>query len=110
MQFNLEVLSRKLLSMSSAKTAFTIDVAEWCVALLTSSHSKHLELKEQVVRLKIRGSYFRFDVPQGMSGIGLEDWEKVPDIIALTESYMIYGMRYEKEAVAMRLLNPNVAS
>ena len=40
-------LAQRLLSMSSPKTAFNIDVAKWCVALLTSSHNKHLYLKER---------------------------------------------------------------
>jgi len=102
--------AQKLLSMSSAKTTFNINVAKWCVSLLTSSHSKHLQLKEQAMRLNIHGNYFRFDVPQGMSMIGLEDWEKLQDMIALTESYMNYGIRDEKESVAQRLLNPNIAS
>lgn len=101
--------SRKLLSMSSPKTAFNINVAKWCVALLTSSHSKHLQLKERAKRLNIRGNYFRFDVPRGISMIGLEDWEKLQDIIALTESYMTYGIRDKKEAVVKRLLNPKIA-
>jgi hypothetical protein len=42
---------------------------------------------EQAKRLNIHGSYFRFDVPQGMSTIGLEDWEKLKDMIALTTQY-----------------------
>ena len=42
--------------------------------------------------------------------IGLEDWEKIPDMIALAESYMSYGISDEKESVAKRLLNPNTTS
>ena len=96
--------------MCSSKTAFNISVAKWCVALLTSSHNKHLYLKQQARILNIHGNYFRFDVPQGMSTIGLEDWEKLQDMIALTTSYMTYGIQDEKEDVAQRLLNPNIAS
>ena len=103
-------LARKLLSIASTSTAFNIDVAEWCVALLTSSHSKHLQLKKQARRLNINGNYFRFDVPQGMSIIGLGDWEKLPDMIALTEPYMTYDKSEEKDSVAKLLLNPNIAS
>ena len=102
--------ARTLLSISSAKAAFSIDVAEWCVALLTSSHSKHLQLKKQAKRFGINETYFRFDVPQGMSKIGLVDWEKLSDMIALTEPYMMYDKFEEKDSVAKRLLNPNVAS
>jgi hypothetical protein len=102
--------ARKLLSMASTGTSFNINVAEWCIALLTSSHSKHLQLMEQAKRLNIYGSYFRFDVPQGMSTIGLEDWEKLKDMIALTTQYMTYGIQDKKESVVKRLLYPNVAS
>jgi predicted acylesterase/phospholipase RssA len=102
--------ARSLLSVSSARTAFDIDVAEWCIALLTSSHSKHLHLKKQAGRLGIHETYFRFDVPQGMSKIGLDDWEKLRDMIALTERYTTYDKWEEKELVAKRLLNPGSAS
>lgn len=102
--------ARKLLSMASAKTAFNINVAEWCIDLLTSGHSKHLQLKAQAKRLNIYGNYFRFNVPQGMSTIGLEDWEQLKDMIALTTSYMTYGIQDEKESVVKRLLDPTTAS
>jgi predicted acylesterase/phospholipase RssA len=102
--------ARKLLSMASTSTSFNINVAEWCVDLLTSSHSKHLQLMEQAKRLNIHGSYFRFDVPQGMSTIGLEDWGKLKDMIALTTQYMTYGIQDKKESVVKRLLYPNIAS
>jgi Patatin-like phospholipase len=103
-------LAHTLLSISSAKADFNINVAKWCVALLTSSHSKHLQLKKQAKRLGINEAYFRFDVPQGMSRIGLADWDQLNDMIALTEPYMTYDKLEEKESVAKRLLNPNIAS
>lgn len=103
-------LARKLLSIASTSTSFNINVAEWCVDLLTSSHSKHLQLMEQAKRLNIYGNYFRFDVPQGMSMIGLEDWEKLKDMIALTTQYMTYGIQDKKEYVVKYLLYPNIAS
>jgi hypothetical protein len=102
--------ARKLLSMALTSTSFNISVAEWCVDLLTSSHSKHLQLMQQAKRLNIHGSYFRFDVPQGMSMIGLEDWGKLKDMIALTTQYMTYGIQDKKESVVKRLLYPNTAS
>jgi len=102
--------ARRLISMASSSTSFNINVAEWCVALLTSSHSKHLWLMDQAKRLNIHQSYFRFDVPQGMSTIGLEDWEKSKDMIALTMQYMSYGIQDKKESVVKCLLYPNIAS
>jgi hypothetical protein len=102
--------ARTLLSISSARTAFNIDVAEWCVALLTSCHSKHLQLKNQARRLGIHETYFRFDVPQGMSKIGLDEWEKLPDMIVLTERYMTCDKSEEKESVAKHLLDPTCVS
>lgn len=102
--------ARQLLSVTAAKTAFSLDVAEWCVELITSNHSKHLELKEKSKRLGINESYFRFNVPQGMSEIGLEDWQRIEDIIALTVSYMTFGLGEEKQWVVQRLLKPSMIS
>jgi predicted acylesterase/phospholipase RssA len=102
--------AHNLLSLSSARTAFSVDVAQWCIELLTSNHSTHLQLKQRARKLGIHDTYFRFDVPQGMSKIGLEDWEKVQDMIALTERYMTYDKSAEKDSVARRLLNPTSES
>jgi hypothetical protein len=95
--------------MISSKTVFNIDVAKWCVALLTSSYNKHIEIKKKAARLGIEGNYFRLDVPQGMSKIGLADWDKIKDMIALTDKYMDDNSE-EKVFIAKRLLNPSSAS
>jgi predicted acylesterase/phospholipase RssA len=68
-QLGMDVKSfaHNLLSISSARTAFGVEVAHWCIELLTSNHNKHLQLKQRARKLGIHGTYFRFDVPQGMS-------------------------------------------
>jgi hypothetical protein len=71
---------------------------------------KHLQLRKQANRLGIDGNYFRFDVPQGMSKIGLEEWEKIGDMIALTKDYMDHWDWEAKETAAQRLLDPNITS
>src|SRR5438046_8501121 len=93
------------------KQLLRIEVAEYCVKSLTSCERIHRKLLEHPERLGINGSYFRFNVPQGMFEIGLEEWEKLGDMIALTENYMDYSdVRRCKEAVAQLLLGPQLAS
>lgn len=71
----------------------------------------HRRLAEHPDRLGIDGKYFRLNVPQGISTIGLEEWEKIGDIIALTKNYMAHGdIRNFKETVARFLLEPQLAS
>ena len=46
-----------------------------------------------------------------MSKIGLEEWEKIGDIVSLTEDYMEHpGILGQKKKVAGVLLNPQLAS
>jgi hypothetical protein len=45
-----------------------------------------------------------------MSEIGLEEWEKIGDVIDLTETYMEHGaMKKRRLKVANLLLNPESA-
>jgi predicted acylesterase/phospholipase RssA len=100
---------RALLGTISPSTEFGIEVAEWCLDLLTSSERTNRDLKFRADRLGIQNHYFRFNVPQGMSKIGLEDWKRSNDMIALAKSYMLYDVVTEKETVAKYLLYPNLA-
>lgn len=93
---------QKTLSYFFPSWSFKINVAEWCVRLLTSSHTKHLELLK---KLNVNQNYFRFDVSQGMSNIGLDEWKKLGLLIALTQNYMDNEMLKEKEHLAKLLLN-----
>ena len=46
-----------------------------------------------------------------MSKIGLEEWEKIGDIVSLTEDYMEHpGILGQKKKIAAVLLNPQLAS
>jgi hypothetical protein len=55
--------------------------------------------------------YFRLNVPQGMSTIGLDEWNKVEDIIALTISHMQRPERVKpKLNIAKLLRRPQLAS
>jgi hypothetical protein len=86
-------------------------VAEYCVKCLTSCEIVHRELSENPEKIILEGNYFRLNVPQGMSKIGLAEWEKLEDMIALTDSYMDHGesLRRSRE-IARLLLNPLSAS
>lgn len=103
--------SRSLLQKLAPQASFQLEVAKYCVASLTSCEKIHREISEKFPeRIVPNRNYFRFNVPQGMSKIGLEEWKKVGDIIALTEDYMDHGEILEqKKTVARVLLNPQLA-
>jgi Patatin-like phospholipase len=102
--------SARLLQILAPKASFQLEVAKYCVASLTSCEKTHRDVSSQPPdRIVPHKNYFRFNVPQGMSEIGLEEWKKIGDIIALTESYMDHGeMEEQKLKVANLLLNPQV--
>jgi hypothetical protein len=61
-------------------------------------------------RIKYEENYFRFNVPQGISEIGLEEWNKIGDVIDFTQTYMEHGaIEGCKLKVASLLLNPQSA-
>jgi predicted acylesterase/phospholipase RssA len=81
-----------------------IDVAKYCVNCLTSSEKVHRRLCEDGEMYGIEGVYFRFNVPQGMSKVGLEEWDKTGDMTTLTKNYMRADARSSRDAVARILL------
>jgi len=100
-----------ILRKTSPKLAFHIAVAEYCVNCLTSCEITHREVAENPERIVLDGNYFRLNVPQGMSKIGLDEWDKLEDMIALTNSYMTHGDRLKvKQVIAKLLLKPQLAS
>jgi len=107
-----ELFSRSLLQKLAPQASFQLEVAKYCVASLTSCEKIHREVSEKYPdRITPNRNYLRFNVPQGMSKIGLEEWKKVGDIIALTEDYMDHGEMLErKKTIARVLLNPQLAS
>lgn len=90
--------------------AFKVRVAEYCVKSLTSCEKVHQEIARNPNRYGLSESYFRLNVPQGMSKIGLEEWEKLGDLAALTHSYMDSGeLLAIKQRIAKILLHPRTA-
>ena len=79
---------RSVLKKLAPQASFQLEVAKYCVASLTSCEKIHRDVSEKYPdRIVPNSNYFRFNVPQGMSNIGLEEWKKIDDIIALTEDY-----------------------
>lgn len=103
--------SRLLLQRLAPKAAFQLEVAKYCAASLTSCEKVHRDVSDKYPDHVVPNrNYFRFNVPQGMSAIGLEEWKKVGDIIALTQDYMEHGeIEERKKAIAKVLLNPQFA-
>ena len=101
-----------LLSKLVPKRSFKLDVARYCVDCLTSCEKSHHDACSKFAdRIVVDANYFRFNVPQGLSEIGLEEWEKIGNIVDLTKMYMDHGgMARQKLAVANLLLNPQTAS
>ena len=101
----------QLLRMLAPRESFQLDVAKYCVASLTSCEKIHRDVSSQFPdRIIPYKNYFRLNVPQGMSEIGLEEWKKIGDIIALTETYMDHGeIEGRKISIAKLLLNPQTA-
>ena len=60
-------------------------------------------------RMIVDDNYFRLNVPQGMSKIGLDEWDKLEDMNALTNSYMTNGeIKKLEQAIAKLLQNPQL--
>jgi len=108
MQFGEEekTLRRWLLVKVLPTQSRLIDVAKYCVNCLTSSEKVHRRLCEDGGTFHVEEVYFRFNVPQGMSKIGLEEWEKIGDMTTLTKNYMRADARSSRDAVARILLEP----
>lgn len=102
-------LAKSLLMKGLPRQAFRIEVAEYCVECITSCERIHRRLAEDGEGYGLDGSYFRFNVPQGMSKIGLGEWEKIGDMITLAKNYMRGDARASKETVASLLLEPRLS-
>ena len=104
-------LAEKLLKKSLPKISFRKAVAEYCVDSLISCERVHRKVMDDLQGRDIDGRYFRFNVNQGMSNIGLQEWERIGDMIAFTNSYMSHGDRREpRKKVVELLLNPKLVS
>ena len=107
----LSELAQVLLSNTSPKSSFQLAVAEYAVRCLTSCEMVHREIAEHPEHDILEGNYFRLNVPQGMDKIGLAEWDKLRNIIALTNQYMEHGeMKEPKCQMANLLRYPQRAS
>jgi Patatin-like phospholipase len=97
-----------LLRLLTSNDSFQSDIAKYCVDSLMSCEKMHRDVSSHP-HIIPHMNYFRFNVPQGMSEIGLAEWKKSEDIIALTETYMEHEeiIRW-KVKIADRLLNSEV--
>ena len=58
-------------------------------------------------RIVVDHNYFRWNVPRVVSAIGIEEWKKIGDVVALTDNYMKQiDTESQKRAVVELLLNP----
>jgi hypothetical protein len=104
-------LTQMLLRTGLPKILFRKSVAEYCVEALTSCERVHRAVVGDLKGRGIDGRYFRFNVNQGMSNIGLDEWERIGSMIAFTKSYMTHGDREEaRRKITEFLLDPNRAS
>jgi predicted acylesterase/phospholipase RssA len=102
---------QSLLRNTSPGHAFKLAVAEYAVKCITSCELIHQKVAEHCDRHILEGNYFRLNVTQGMSAIGLADWDKLGTMIALTNRYMDNGdKRKEKRRIAELLRDPQRAS
>lgn len=102
---------QSLLQNTSPEHAFKLAVAEYAVKCVTSCELVHREISEHCDKDILESNYFRLNVPQGMSAIGLAEWDKLGDMIALTNRYMDHGeMRKRKRRIAELLRDPQRAS
>jgi hypothetical protein len=104
-------LAQTLLNNTSPRRAFQLAVAEYAVQCLTSCEMVHREIAEHPERDILEGHYFRLNVIQGMSSIGLDEWDKLKAMIALTDRYMQHGeIKEPKRKIANLLRFPQRAS
>jgi hypothetical protein len=102
---------QSILQNTSPGHAFKLAVAEYAVKCVTSCELIHREVSERCDREILEGNYYRLNVPQGMSAIGLAEWDKLGDMIALTNRYMDGGdMKKKKQRIAELLRDPQRAS
>ena len=107
----ISALARLVLEKTDPRSGFRLAVAEYCINCLTSCENVHRAVAEHPEGSIADGNYFRLNVPQGLSKIGLDEWHKFGDIIALTNSYMMHGeMLKPKQTIAELLSKPQLAS
>jgi hypothetical protein len=86
------------------KSKFQLEVAKWCVENTTRCAKIHHEVMSNLDRDGLRTAYFRLNTPD-IGNIGLEEWERMDDMIALAKDYMTpRSMRELKSTIARTIL------
>jgi hypothetical protein len=93
---------------ATPKEVFEIAVAQYCVNCAISCERTHEDVSRNWNRHDTQGKYFRLNVPQGMAKIGLQEWEKLTTIAALTYDYMESSeIQQLKREIAKQLRDPD---
>ena len=84
--------------------------AEELAKLSTEAEDTHRKMLNQANAddVYLRFPYYRFNVQRGMEGIGLEEWEKVTKMGALTRGYLSHpSTQADLEKCSEKLLSPD---
>lgn len=101
-----QTVARKIFGIVAPGYSFELSIAEFCVNAVTSCERVHRRLSQNPERFIDGGNYFRLNVPQSMSTIGLEEWQKLDEIVALAKDYLDDGdVRRKKQEIARVLLS-----
>jgi predicted acylesterase/phospholipase RssA len=65
-------------------------IAKMCSKIATDTEEVHRQFKERECKPggRFRDKYFRFNVSQGLQGIGLEEWKEMDSMWSKTYTYM----------------------
>ncbi|KAJ4375977.1 hypothetical protein N0V83_001257 [Neocucurbitaria cava] len=86
------------------KPRFKLEVAKWCVHNTTRCNKVHYDVLANLDRDRLRSAYFRLNTPD-IGKIGLEEWQRMPDMINLTNDYMApRHMKEEKSTIAKQII------
>jgi hypothetical protein len=66
-------------------------IAKRCSKIATDTEEVHRQFKERECKPggRFRDKYFRFNVSQGLQGIGLEEWKEMDSMWSKTYTYMV---------------------
>lgn len=66
-------------------------IAKRCSKIATDTEEAHRQFKERECKPggRFRDKYFRFNVSQGLQGIGLEEWKEMDSMWSKTYTYMV---------------------
>lgn len=67
-----------------------VSVAEMCSKIATDTEDSHRQFRDRECKIggRFRGKYFRFNVNQGLQGVGLEEWKEMKTMWSKTYDYM----------------------